>query len=340
MTEDKIIIKIDFSNAFNTLRRDTILEAVQQYFPELLPYASSTYNETSNLCFGKFSIDSAEGCQQGDPLGPLYFCLSIHKLLTSFKSEFVVGYLDDLTIGDHVDKAIEDFLILEAEASKLGLHLNRSKCEINGILDLSRTQLKEKGILLNETESAAACLLGSPLHMDGISQAIINKRSDLKIMSTRLSYMPAHDSLFLLKNALAIPKLMYILCSSPCFDNDELINYDNDLRNMLSKILNIDLSDDGWEQASLPVRCGGLGIRSAVSLAPSAYLASAAGSASLVSNAPSEILGSSMLPIDRCKAIIQVCVIIRSSSTTSISIIGFRSLVGSIAAHIHRIEAG
>ena len=81
----------------------------------------STYNETSNLCFGKFSIDSVEGCQQGDPLGPLYFCLSIHKLSTSFKSEFVVGYLDDLTIGDHVDK-IEDFLILEAEASKFDLH--------------------------------------------------------------------------------------------------------------------------------------------------------------------------------------------------------------------------
>ena len=43
LTEDKIIIKIDFSNAFNTLRRDTILEAVQQYFPELLPYICELY---------------------------------------------------------------------------------------------------------------------------------------------------------------------------------------------------------------------------------------------------------------------------------------------------------
>ena len=75
----------------------------------------------------------------------------------------------------------------------------------------------------------------------------------------------------------------YILRSSPCFGNDELINYDNDLRHTLSKILSNDLSDDGWEQASLPVRCGGLWKRSAViSLAPSAYLDSAAGSASLV----------------------------------------------------------
>ena len=148
---------------------------------------------------------------------PSDHCISVQHtqsfFITSFKSEFVVDYLKDCSIGDHVDKVIKDFLILEADASKLGLHLNRSKCEIIGILDFSRAQLKEKGILLNETDSAAACLLGSPLHMDGISQL-------LKPLQT----------------------------NAPCFDNEELINY-NDLRHMLSKILNIDLSDDGWEQA-------------------------------------------------------------------------------------------
>src|SRR5580704_10001113 len=43
-----------------------------------------------------------------------------------------------------------------------------------------------------------------------------------------------------------------------------------------------DLSDEGWQQASLPVRWGGLGVRSAVMLAPSAYFASAASTATLV----------------------------------------------------------
>ena len=38
----------------------------------------------------------------------------------------------------------------------------------------------------------------------------------------------------------------------------------------------MDLNDDQWLQASLPVRDGGLGIRSAQMLAPSAILASAA----------------------------------------------------------------
>src|SRR5260221_1877526 len=39
-----------------------------------------------------------------------------------------------------------------------------------------------------------------------------------------------------------------------------------------------------WDQATLPVRWGGLGIRSAVKLAPCAYLASAAGAANLCLN--------------------------------------------------------
>jgi len=43
----------------------------------------------------------------------------------------------------------------------------------------------------------------------------------------------------------------------------------------LSTILNVELSDDQWSQASFPVKDGGLGIHCAVMLAPSAFLASA-----------------------------------------------------------------
>ena len=43
------------------------------------------------------------------------------------------------------------------------------------------------------------------------------------------------------------------------------------------------LEDDQWLQATLPVKSGGLGIRRAHQIAPSAYLASASGTAALVS---------------------------------------------------------
>ena len=58
--------------------------------------------------------------------------------------------------------------------------------------------------------------------------------------------------------------------------------YDALLRETLSSTLNVNLNDDRWLQASLPVRWGGIGVREAVLLAPSAFLASAAGSSKLV----------------------------------------------------------
>ena len=99
----------------------------------------------------------------------------------------------------------------------------------------------------------------------------------LQVMGERLKYLCTHDSLLLLRNAFANPKLMYLLRTSPCFLSPSLHLYDNELRNMLSSITNTFLDDRAWLQASLPVKSGGLGIRSAVHLAPSAYLASFAG---------------------------------------------------------------
>ena len=73
------------------------------------------------------------------------------------------------------------------------------------------------------------------------------------------------------------------LRSSPCVDHPQLERFDSQLRSGLSCLLNIDISDLTWIQASLPVRDGGLGIRSAALLAPSAFLASAASTKDLQS---------------------------------------------------------
>jgi len=81
MQQGQLFLKIDFRNAFNTLCRDAILEVIAKHFPELLPYVRSTMNSPSDLQFGEFVMLSEEGAQQGDPLGPLYFCLVFKELL-------------------------------------------------------------------------------------------------------------------------------------------------------------------------------------------------------------------------------------------------------------------
>ena len=65
---------------------------------------------SSDLHFGDFVLQSEKGAQQGDPLGPLYLCLVCKELLDSLKSELVLGYLDDITLGDDAAVCLDDFL--------------------------------------------------------------------------------------------------------------------------------------------------------------------------------------------------------------------------------------
>ena len=46
---DMTVIKLDFRNAFNTIRRDTILEAVVSAIPEVYSYVHAAYATTSQL---------------------------------------------------------------------------------------------------------------------------------------------------------------------------------------------------------------------------------------------------------------------------------------------------
>ena len=126
-----------------------------------------------------------------------------------------------------------------------------------------------------------ASLLGSSVgNISSINNILEEKTALLKKMGDRLVHLSSHDAILLLKHSFAIPKLLYNLRTSPCFLSPALEVYDKTLRTIVSGITNIHFeeSDPAWLQATLPVKLGGLGVRSAVQLAPSAFLASAAAS--------------------------------------------------------------
>ena len=76
-----------------------------------------------------------------------------------------------------------------------------------------------------------------------------SKIDDLSRAIDRLKLLHAHDALVILKNSLAIPKLLYLLRTSECGNNQLLRRFDDTLRSGLSTILNVDLSEDQWLQA-------------------------------------------------------------------------------------------
>ena len=69
---------------------------------DLYLFIHSAYAASSNLVWGDRSITSAEGVQQGDPLGPLIFCLALHQQSLHLRSDFQALYLDDVTLGGGV----------------------------------------------------------------------------------------------------------------------------------------------------------------------------------------------------------------------------------------------
>ena len=75
------LLKIDFANAFNTINRDEVFEAIADYAPELLPFIDVCYGQPTFLCYGDHMIMSEVGMQQGDPLGPMGFCTSTQKMI-------------------------------------------------------------------------------------------------------------------------------------------------------------------------------------------------------------------------------------------------------------------
>jgi len=155
-------VKLDFSNAFNTLRRDSMLEAVAVSLPHLMPFALSSYAEPSILWLGENTISSEEGVQQGDPLGPLFFCVTIQPLLANSGCEFVAGYLDDIGLGDDVSKLGTNIRALEAKARLIGLSLNYSKCEVLGNDCSDQLIWSSLSLSFTHTKPEDAVFLGSP----------------------------------------------------------------------------------------------------------------------------------------------------------------------------------
>ena len=188
------------------MRRDKILDAVKRNCPELFHFVFSAYGSPSFLFCGDYIIRSEEGVQQGDPLGPLLFCLTIQPLVSQIQSEFKVFYLDDGTRGGPVETILRDLKQVDADAAELGLQLNHGKSELICDEGPTRDSMLFEFPGLCPINCSQATLLGTPIgSVECVSDTIKVKSRLLELMGDRLSLLPSHDTLLLLRHFFGHP---------------------------------------------------------------------------------------------------------------------------------------
>ena len=161
--------------------------------------------------------------------------------------------------------------MVECIAEDLGLQLNRGKSEVIAHDSCSLEPLLAIALALTVTSPK---FLGSPLgNAESVSRSIGEKTEKLKVMGDRLQYLHAHDTILLLRHALAILKLLYTLCTSPCYacfsGATYIVTYDNVLRAITSRVTNTHFGeqDSSCIDPGLPsCEAGGLGNRSSAAL--------------------------------------------------------------------------
>ena len=164
---------------------------------------------------------SEEGPQQGDPLGPLLFSMTIQSLLASLTSGLTLGYLDDLTVGDKQSVVAADVQRVKDIGGNMGLTLNASKCELFChpntsiadplLLSFTRRNLDDASLL------GAALFIGHEL-----DDAWSTRLTDLGRAVERLSLLNAQEALILLRASFSAPRVQHLMRCSPSVDHSAL----------------------------------------------------------------------------------------------------------------------
>ena len=162
----------------------------------------------------------------------------------------------------------------------MGLVLNVGKCEV-----IAHPGCRVDHVFLSSFQQVSpdnATLLGAPLsHGEALDTEWKNRCDDLTRASNRLKLIGSQQALLLLRAAFGAPRVQHILRESPSANHQALSTFDNIQRSSLNSIINSELTEVQWLQATLPIKDGGLGVRRVSSLAISAFMASASSTLNL-----------------------------------------------------------
>ena len=128
--DPKVLLKLDVSNAINSIDRKTFIGEVASRCQSLFFLVNEAYSNSPTFFAGEHCILSSRGIQQGDPFGPALFTLAVDKTAKEVSSELNIWYLDDATIGGQVSSVFNDATKIIDPFNELGFQINSNKCEL------------------------------------------------------------------------------------------------------------------------------------------------------------------------------------------------------------------
>jgi hypothetical protein len=170
----------------------------------------------------------------------------------------------------------------------LSQEIRLNKCETfccSGETDLKvikEFQNLAPGIKICDREGLS--LLGSPNFDQGFKNTVAKIIITVENLLNKAELLNRHVAYTLIKNCLFIPKLNFLLRTTPFWKFSNYVNsIDSSLKSSLERILNLRLTNLQWRQSTLPIRFGGLGIRRISDICVPAFLSSINGAKKLVS---------------------------------------------------------
>lgn len=129
--------------------------------------------------------------------------------------------------------------------------------------------------MITQIQTDQCTLLGSPITEEATESIIKSKANMISRLTKRLLKLHPHDGFYLLQKCWNTQLLNHILRTAPCFKFlEQLQEIDSIIEDCLSSLCNIKINKDTWIHASLPIKMGGIGVRSAADIAIPAYLSS------------------------------------------------------------------